>query len=77
MFKCYKKILWGIIILIKFKAFLEVFHLALCLIITGTWEVIYNNRRVDYDMILKRLPRRKYSIDKNKFSSLMKRITKD
>lgn len=62
----------------KFKAIIEVFCLANILIIAGLWQVIFNNKRVDYNMILRRLPRNKKikkPSDKEIFLDFMARNT--
>ena len=43
----------------KFKATIECFYLALVFIVVGIWQIHFNNKRVDYGLILKPIPKNK------------------
>lgn len=64
--------------MIKFKAILEVLYLAIYLIVTGLYEVIFNDKRFDFDIKLKPLYKKKKVInptDKELFLDFMARNT--
>ena len=60
----------------KFTLIIEALYNSHLYFVNAVWHIVFNNKRPDYQMIINPIPKKRKKIDKDKFNSFMKRVTK-